>query len=343
MRILVMMTRRHDAILQIKRTLESGGYEVRIIYVDHYQSCHSYFAKKIDEWGFHAGKMKYDRGIYDQAKDAVLNWQAKRILFVNFAFAPEWKSEFKALCQKNNCLMVSWLVDPADVDNPDIPEVYGFYDKAYFYEEYAAKAIREKYNFPAQFCPVGFNPGYDVKPLTKPSIDIAFLGSPYKNRMAILDKLAQIADQEHWKLDVFGPFLGESRYFWKKYQRKMRYQNLFKHVHDGCFASDEIAKIYADAKICLNMHLDEQVGMNPRCYEVMATGSFLLTDIRQDYGKFVPGEDFGVYTDFDDLVQKIKYYLENEESRKQIAANGRRKVQSYSMKRCLQEMLEIQM
>ena len=41
---------------------------------------------------------------------------------------------------------------------------------------------------------------------------------------------------------------------------------------------------------------------------------------------FVDGEDYVSYSDREDMLNKIKYYLEHEDERKMIAENGCRKV-----------------
>lgn len=343
MKILVMITRRNNSILRITETLQRMGHDVKAIYVDHFQSCHSYLAKKLDKLGFSAARMKYEYGLYEQAVTAVREWQAKRILFVNFGFQPDLRADFVALCKEKECLRVSWLVDPADVDNPDNRAIYGFYDKAYFYELYDAEYIARKFQVNALYCPVGYNADYAIDNYSGAGYkrDIVFLGSPYKERMDLLNKLAKTAEERDWIMEVYGPFYDDSRYFWKKYKRKIKYPYLYKCVHNGIFYPCEIAKLYRESKICLNMHVTGARGMNPRCYEIMATGSFQLLDVRHEYCDYVPGRDFDVYDGFELLVKKIEYYLQHDDERQAIARQGHCTVQKHSMERCMQMMLDI--
>ena len=44
---------------------------------------------------------------------------------------------------------------------------------------------------------------------------------------------------------------------------------------------------------------------------------------------FVPGEDFVYFESEQDLIDKIQYYLEHEDERKQIAYNGWQKIQQF--------------
>ena len=59
----------------------------------------------------------------------------------------------------------------------------------------------------------------------------------------------------------------------------------------------------------------------------MGAGGFLLTNYQNDFAMhFVDGEDYVSYSDREDMLNKIKYYLEHEDERKLIAENGCRKV-----------------
>jgi glycosyltransferase involved in cell wall biosynthesis len=85
----------------------------------------------------------------------------------------------------------------------------------------------------------------------------------------------------------------------------------------------EYAKAINKSKIfiCSN-GVNNQVLM--KYYEAMASGTFLLTNLPRhckDFG-FTPGKHFSVWNDISDLKQKIYYFLENEEKREEIAAEG---------------------
>jgi spore maturation protein CgeB len=59
----------------------------------------------------------------------------------------------------------------------------------------------------------------------------------------------------------------------------------------------------------------------------MGSGALVLTHNYKDYEKdFVDGKHFVVWNDFDDLVQKCRYYLEHREEAKLIAECGRKYV-----------------
>lgn len=113
-----MLTKRHNAILRVEDTLLHMGYEVEKIYVDHFQSSHSYLLKKLDEIGVSKFKEEYERSIYDKACHIIQNMDVKRVLCINFILPEKYREKFKKLL-KNKCPNILWLVDPIN-RNDDI-------------------------------------------------------------------------------------------------------------------------------------------------------------------------------------------------------------------------------
>lgn len=82
------------------------------------------------------------------------------------------------------------------------------------------------------------------------------------------------------------------------------------------------------AKINLNISLRSIVtGIPLRVFDVFGCGGFLLTNYQADMlDYFIPDQDFVYYDGVEDLVEKAGYYLEHDEEREKIAANGYKKV-----------------
>lgn len=90
---------------------------------------------------------------------------------------------------------------------------------------------------------------------------------------------------------------------------------------------EEMAKIYSRAKIVVNPAAKKDVNM--RTFEAMSCGALLLNEESCDLREiFTIGEDLDVYPgkNIGVLIEKIKYYLDNEGLRKRIALSGQRKV-----------------
>lgn len=94
--------------------------------------------------------------------------------------------------------------------------------------------------------------------------------------------------------------------------------------------------VYAKTKIMINQHAIGDTE-NQRCWECLAMKTFLLSDL-------VPKElEGGIvkYDGFDDLLEKIRYYLDNKKEREEIAEKGWKIVQPYTYEKRVAEMMEV--
>ena len=83
---------------------------------------------------------------------------------------------------------------------------------------------------------------------------------------------------------------------------------------------DEYKKILKQSKIVFNNTLSET--MNSRVFEVLSSGSFLLTNKNEEIVNFFEDNvHMGLYTN-DNLESKIDYYLKNDLERESIAQKG---------------------
>jgi 2-polyprenyl-3-methyl-5-hydroxy-6-metoxy-1,4-benzoquinol methylase/Tfp pilus assembly protein PilF len=90
----------------------------------------------------------------------------------------------------------------------------------------------------------------------------------------------------------------------------------------------EMAEHYADAKIVVNMCLNEDVNM--RVFEGMASGALLITDHAiglEDL--FTDGKELVIYQTVDEALALIRRYLDDDAAREQIAAAGQAAVLKY--------------
>lgn len=102
--------------------------------------------------------------------------------------------------------------------------------------------------------------------------------------------------------------------------------------------------VFKTAKINLNITLRSiKSGIPLRAMDIMGCGGFLMTNYQDDFlDFFVPDEDFVFYSDYDDLMDKVDYYLKHEDERKQIAANGHAKMKKYhTLKERIKEIVEV--
>lgn len=75
----------------------------------------------------------------------------------------------------------------------------------------------------------------------------------------------------------------------------------------------------------------------------MGAGGFLLTNYQNDFQyHFEDGKDYVSFYSKEDMLNKIAYYLEHEDERKQIAHNGQEKVsKEHTYDIHLKEMLDL--
>lgn len=86
--------------------------------------------------------------------------------------------------------------------------------------------------------------------------------------------------------------------------------------------------VFANSKINLNISLRSIInGIPLRCFEIMGSGGFLLSDYAGDFNMFFEaGEDYVYFDSKKDLIEKAKYYLAHDDERKAIADNAVNKI-----------------
>ncbi|WP_081644250.1 glycosyltransferase [Butyrivibrio sp. AE3009] len=86
----------------------------------------------------------------------------------------------------------------------------------------------------------------------------------------------------------------------------------------------ELPKVYYLSKINIGTTLHSITsGIPLRTFEVMGAGGFLLTNFQPEIQElFTIGKEIEVYKDFEEMEDKVKFYLENEDIRKKIAQRG---------------------
>jgi len=91
-----------------------------------------------------------------------------------------------------------------------------------------------------------------------------------------------------------------------------------------------LPRIYNGSKINLNITRPySDRGLPMRVFDVMACGGFLLSNHPHSLRKwFRPGKDVETYDSLTELREKIRYYLDHEHDRRDIAENGLRAVRA---------------
>lgn len=93
---------------------------------------------------------------------------------------------------------------------------------------------------------------------------------------------------------------------------------------EGSLFFEKAARFYNKCKIVVNDSQQNEITM--RMFEATACGCLLITrEVPYLDEIFEYGKEIIVYKTFDEMIEKINYYLQNEEERKTISENGRHK------------------
>lgn len=114
---------------------------------------------------------------------------------------------------------------------------------------------------------------------------------------------------------------------------------------NGFASDDEMIEIFNKSKIVLGFATvgknDDIFILKGRDFEVPLTGSFYITGHHKELEEYFEiGKDLETYSSKEDLLKKVKYYLENEEKREAIAKNGYEKcINNYTAKTSYEKVL----
>jgi spore maturation protein CgeB len=165
-----------------------------------------------------------------------------------------------------------------------------------------------------------FKPIDNQQTLAPYRADLSFMGAGYPNRRAFFTQLLDY-DLKIWgtEWDLSSP-LGQV------------VQDRGRRV-----STEETVLIYNAARINLNLHssifssgLDNQGDfVNPRTFEVASCGAFQLVDKRRPLEKhFEPEKEIVTFHNIEDLKEKIDYYSDHPQERKNISQKARNRVLS---------------
>lgn len=94
--------------------------------------------------------------------------------------------------------------------------------------------------------------------------------------------------------------------------------------HDGVNSSTQMPLVFRRSRININHTMRAiRTGLPQRIWDVLGSGGFLLTNAQEEIPDYLnPGEHLEVYTDNKELIEKVHYYLDNEDERCRIALAG---------------------
>ena len=244
--------------------------------------------------------------------------------------------------KKMGALAFSWYPDDAMNPRTASPQFYKsipFYDchfttKSYNVQNFLALGAKRVRFLPhsidsALYCPVSVS----VEEAALGS-DIVFVGTNYENeRSDLLEALCR----EGFNIKVYGER-------WNKLSKKSCLRKRGCVQYRPAYLED-YCKVMSASKIALGLLakvIPEQHTV--RTFEIPACGAFMLherTDEAMSF--FEEGKEAEFFGSFEELVEKIKYYLAHDAERRKIAEAGHRKATSegFSYRSRAREILKI--
>lgn len=318
MKVLLIGPNYFNYVSSIANALKELNLTVNIqSYDDVYKEC-SYLQKKLDQLG-------------------VTKWKATRLKEWNEHIsktARDFKPDVCIVCngiilnaetlqniKQGNARLVLWLLDGLR-RNAAFEHNLGAYDQCFVYDQQDVTYVTQKYGIPCSHLVSSYDPTIYYPGQKTRDIDICFTGKPTPKRLAILKSVAEYAKDNNRSFVTYGNYWG-TRHYWKKYLFKRRYDPLTAFVVNSMISPEKLADLYRRSKICLNIHIAEHDGLNPRTFEILGTQSFALVDDKPELSKhFEVGKHLVTYCNERDLLEKIDYYLENADIRERITEDG---------------------
>lgn len=155
---------------------------------------------------------------------------------------------------------------------------------------------------------------------------ISFVGNPSEEN--ILETLCELVKVYKNKLHIFckeKDFLRSVEKIKKKnLLNEEDFEIFLKRKHELPVCEDEIAKIYNSSKINLNITSKENSPLKIKVFEILASGGFLISSETKNSEKYLKkSKHFETFTDKNDLIDKIDFYLTNLNIAQKIAQLGR--------------------
>jgi glycosyltransferase involved in cell wall biosynthesis len=147
-------------------------------------------------------------------------------------------------------------------------------------------------------------------------IDVVFVGALHRGKMPFLSKVKK-ALGHRCRMHGLAP-LKHNLYFNGRYG----FPGWVRPI-----AQSEYAPLYQRAKIGFNVHNRGQYTVGSyRLFELPANGVMQLSDGGEFLNAFFDeGREIVGYADVDDLIEKIRYYLDRDDERRRVALQGHRR------------------
>lgn len=262
-----------------------------------------------------------------------------KCLFINLT--DESRMFIKIIPEKveKNILFVDTIKELKKIDElRDFKKIFSF--------EYGDVDYAERFfNIKVVYVPIGTS-YYLYKTKDRlPKYDISFVCLATEKRLEYLDKIAHYCQENSRTLFLGGHFWHNSNFLQRiigAFRFRKKYPVLYKYVNNKYLTPNELAQVYIDSKICLNINIEKHHSFNTRNFDIMVLERLLVTDNEDLSGiEILPDQEFIMSSDPEDMIEKIDRYLSDDLKRKKIAQQGKIKVRErYCLLNTMEKILE---
>ncbi len=194
------------------------------------------------------------------------------------------------------------------------------YDLLFFKDPFMVRTFKNNFNLTTFYLPECCNPKrhYSVKLDDKESryyaCDITTAGNLHPSRYAFFKGL------KDYNVKIWGP----------PAPKWMALGPVKKMVMNRTVFNEEKSKAFQQAKIVINNLFPAEIeGVNVRTFEIPACGGFQIVNWSPSLSDlFEDGKEIVSFKNFDELLDKINYYLDKPDERKKIAVAGQKRTYS---------------
>lgn len=208
--------------------------------------------------------------------------------------------------------LILWMYDSIR-RYPKMIENIELYDNVYTFDIEDNQALQMKHNN-SSFLPLAYDEKTYFPKKLKKDVDISFVGALYPDRIELLEKV--IADFPDLNIKVYGIYQFK-RYIFSYIKflmsGKKRWFKNKKLSHKKC------NDLYNRSKICINILPEQYIEeWNARFFELNGSNSFQLVTKSKMTEKYYK-DSVVTYSNYQDLKDKIQFYLSNDSARETIA------------------------
>jgi len=265
----------------------------------------------------------------DRMRQTAEQMRPDAVLVMNglHVFPPDHLEQVQAI-RRMGILTAIWFVDDPYVTE-ETPLIGLNYDVVLTHERtcvplYLSSGCPNVYHLPLAVNPQLFRPMH-VPPEYRS--DICFIGMGFWNRVRLMNDLADYLKDK--KVFIAGGL----------WNHMPRYEELRPFIHNAWIPETEVSKHYNGAKIVINIHRTTEAGqdnrnslnwaadsINPRTYEIAASGVLQLTDYRAELPeRYEVGTEIAAFQSSDHLIALLDHYLNHEEERRRMAVRSFRR------------------